>query len=323
MHSDWQNYANALNTSASIDPAQTPLLCFPAGFALLSVSGEDRHAFLHGQLINDLNLIKEPGAQLSGWCNPRGQLITNFLVVNTGTAFLLLFRKELLDYVLKRLNMFVLRANVTVEDITETTPLLGIANCEDPGLLDAGNSNTPGAVSAHDGVISVCLPDESQRYLLFGNVETQVAKTTALQQSLTLTGADTWSLLDILAGIPWIGSATQEKFLPQMLNLDFLNGLSYKKGCYPGQEVIARLHYRGEVKRRMQLVKSEAKLVEGMVIKSQDNNAGTVINSAIDSEGNAVALAVIDLDKLDNNLYPDNTPDTAIQVLPLPYADHG
>lgn len=323
MHPDWQNYANALNTSASIDPAKTPLLCFPAGFALLSVSGEDRHAFLHGQLINDLSLIKEPAAQLSGWCNPKGQLISNFIVINTGTAFLLLFRKDLLDYVLKRLSMFVLRANVTVEDITETTPMLGVANCEEPGLLDAGISNTAGAVSAHDGVIAVCLPDQSQRYLLLGNVETQVAKTTALQQSLTLTDADNWALLDILAGIPWIGSATREKFLPQMLNLDVLDGLSYKKGCYPGQEVIARLYYRGEVKRRMQLVKSEAKLVEGMTIKSQDSNAGTVINSAISGDGKTVALAVIDLDKLDDSLYPDSNPDTAIQVLPLPYADHG
>lgn len=323
MHPDWQNYANALNTSADVDPAKTPLLCLPAGFALLSVSGEDRQTFLHGQLINDLNLIAKPGAQLSGWCNPRGQLISNFLVINTGTAFLLLFRKELLDYVLKRLNMFVLRANVTVEDITETTPLLGVANCEDTDLLDAGMSNTPGAISANDGVMAVCLPDQSRRYLLLGNVEAQVAKTTELQNALTLTGADTWSLLDILAGMPWIGSATQEKFLPQMLNLDVLDGLSYKKGCYPGQEVIARLHYRGEVKRRIQLVTCDTKLVAGMVIKSNDSNAGTVVNSAINGDGKTLALAVIDLDKLDGNLYPDNSPDTTIEVLPLPYVDHG
>lgn len=321
MHTDWQDFRNELSIKDDIDPEKTPLLAFPEGLAVLSVTGDDRQAFLHGQLINDLNLIVPTGAQLSGWCNPKGQLISNFLVVNTGTAYLLLFRQELKQYVLKRLSMFVLRANVTIEDITDSTPVLGVANCEDIAVLGPDIDATAGAVSAADGIVIVCLPDASQRFLLLGNVETQIAKTTALQQSLTPASAEIWALLDIMAGMSWLGTATQEKFLPQMLNLDALNGLSYQKGCYPGQEVIARLHYRGEVKRRLQLITAKTDLSEGTTIKTaQDDNAGMIVNAVTHPTGGSMALAVLDLDKLDGELFPETGQGSAIQIQNLPYA---
>ena len=321
MHADWQNYLNALNISASFVADETPLLSFPEGFALLSVTGDDRHGFLHGQFINDMNLIKEPGAQLNGWCNPKGQLIVNFLVINTGTTYLLLFREDLKEYVQKRLTMFVLRARVTIEDITGTTPLLGVANCADTSILATNVNQEPGSVTAEEGIITVCLPDQSQRYLLLGNVEAQIARTTGLQKSLTLTKGNSWALLDILAGLPWISSATQEKFLPQFINLDALNGLSYQKGCYPGQEVIARLHYRGEIKRRLQLITADSELNEGMAIKTaQDDNAGTVVNAVQKQDDGFIGLAVIDLDKLEQGLYPETEKNSAIALQSLPYA---
>ncbi len=321
MQADWQNYVNALTMATDVDVRETPLLVFPDGFSLLAVSGNDRHSFLHSQLINDLNQIQNAGAQYSAWCNPKGQVIANFLVINTGTSYLLLFRDDLKDYVQKRLTMFVLRADVAINDITTDSPLLGIANVTDTILAECNVDTAPGAVSACDGVITVKLPDDSGRYLMTGNTEALTARTSLLLGSLQAVPAESWSLLDIYAGFPWVNGCTQEKFLPQMLNLDALQALSYQKGCYPGQEVVARLHYRGEVKRRVMLVQTTAVVSAGEHVKtSTDENAGMVISSASLVNGDSICLAVIDMDKCNHDLYPDSDRDSAFTMLTLPYA---
>ena len=321
MQQDWQNYVNALTMATDVDVRETPFLAFPNEFSILSVSGNDRHAFLHSQLINDLNQIQDAGAQYSAWCNPKGQVIVNFLVINTGTSYLLLFRDDLKEYVQKRLTMFVLRADVTISDITTDSALLGIANVADSVLAELGVVIEPGAVSASDGVITIMLPDTSQRFLMTGNPEALTARSSLLLQHVQAAPAESWSLLDIYAGFPWVSACTQEKFLPQMLNLDALHALSYQKGCYPGQEVVARLHYRGEVKRRVMLVQTAATVADSEQIKTAaDENAGMIINSTSLVNGDSVCLAVIDIDKCNSELYPDSNRDSAFTILTLPYA---
>lgn len=301
----------------------TALVSALSGFALLAISGNDRHAFLHGQFINDLNLIEKPAAQLSAWCNPKGQLITNFLVINTGTSYLLMFKQELKAYVQQRLGMFIMRSDVTIDDISGSSPLLGLANVlantKDLASLGTNIPANPGEVHAVDGLIIICHPDNSGRYLITGSIEALINKFPELNSSLSMTSSSVWELLDILAGLPWITSSSQEQFLPQMLNLDALKGLSYQKGCYPGQEVIARLHYRGEVKKRVQLIKSNAQLQVGDHLNQEqsDKNVGTIINSATHPDGCCYALAVIALDNTSDKLVSNNQ---EISILKLPYA---
>jgi len=305
------------NMDIDIDVTKAPIVSPLSGFALLAVSGNDRHTFLHGQFINDLNLIKEPKAQLSAWCNPKGQVITNFIIINTGISYLLIFKQDLKEFVLKRLRMFVMRSNVSIEDITESSPLVGISNIKDLSALGSDIPTDAGDVHAVDGLIIISHPDNSGRYLITGSIKALINKLPELNK--TLTSSSIWNLLDIFAGLPWITSTTQEQFLPQMLNLDALNGLSYQKGCYPGQEVIARLHYRGEVKKCLRIIKSEVELHIGDNIYQQnsENKVGLVINSENTSDGNHYALAVIKTDKTNETLFSDNK---EISIIKLPYA---
>lgn len=294
-------------------------LVYPlSGFALLSINGDDRHSFLHGQLINDLDLIKEPAAQLSAWCNPKGQVISNFIVINTGLSYLLLFRDDLKDFVQKRLGMFIMRSDVSIKDISEQSPIFGLANINDLSFLGSNISTTAGEVQVNDKQVIVCHPDKSGRYLIMADNEILDSKVSELTSSKQNTDNADWQLLDILAGLPWITTRTQEQFLPQMLNLDALNGLSYQKGCFPGQEVIARLHYRGKVKKRLNLIKSLQPLSidDNLVSEQSNSNAGIVINSATHSDNNYYALAVIELSKINDKL---NINDKEITILDLPY----
>jgi folate-binding protein YgfZ len=308
--------------TSALNLKETALISPLSDFAMLAVEGNDRHLFLHGQLINDLNLIDQPAAQLSAWCNPKGQLITNFLIINTGTSYLLIFKRELKAFVQKRLTMFVMRSDVTINDISESSPLLGLANTSDLAILDENIPTEPGAVYAFDGLIIISHPDGSGRYLLTGSVEALINQLNVLKNQFMLVGSLIWSLLDILAGLPWITSATQEQYLPQMLNLDALKALSYKKGCYPGQEVIARLHYRGQVKKRLQLINTSQSLTVGdfIYLKESDNKIGTVINSGPHPDGLCYALAVIDSDKINEPLFADTKCVHDVSIMELPYA---
>jgi len=304
---------------SDIDLTKTPLAAPISGFAMLAVSGNDRHVFLHGQFINDLNLIEEPAAQISAWCNPKGQLITNFIIINTGIAYLLIFKADLKEFVQKRLGMFVMRSDVTINDISDSSPILGLANCNDVASLNIIFPTTTGEISADEGLIVISHPDGSGRYLITGSIEALQKNISNFKNSLTMTGSHNWNLLDILAGLPWITSLTQEQYLPQMLNLDALNGLSYQKGCYPGQEVIARLHYRGEVKKRLCLLKSEQHLSIGdpLTLEHSDNVVGNVLNAETHPDESCYALAVIALDKVNDKLMIENN---EVAIIELPYA---
>jgi tRNA-modifying protein YgfZ len=319
MQESWQNFLKEQTSqdNSDIDLTTSPIVSPLSGFALLAVTGEDSHSFLHGQFINDLNLIEKPAAQISAWCNPKGQVITNFIVINTGISYLLIFKQELKDFIKKRLNMFVMRSKVTIEDISDSSPLVDVANIKDMSSLGEKIPSNAGEVHAVDGLVIICHPDNSGRYLITGNIEALTKKLPALNTKFS--SGSLWEILDILAGMPWITSKTQEQFLPQMLNLDALNGLSYQKGCYPGQEVIARLHYRGEVKKRLQLIKSDNELIIGddIFLDDSDNKVGTVINSTSHLDGNFYGLAVIELDKVGEKLLSNNS---EISNLDLPYS---
>ncbi len=302
--------------NTDLDINNTALASPLTGFALLAVNGNDRHSFLHGQFINDLNLIKTSGSQLSAWCNPKGLVITNFIIINTGISYLLLFKQDQKEFVQKRLSMFVMRSDVSIEDITNLSPLVGFANTNDLLISGSDIPANAGEVTANDGLIIVCHPDNSDRYLITGNIEALSKKLPELD--ITLASSSNWDLLDILAGLPWITSTTQEQFLPQMLNLDALKGLNYQKGCYPGQEVIARLHYRGKVKKRLQMINSDNELNVGdnIYLEQTENKAGAIINSANHPEESNYALAVIDLNKMTNKLFINQN---EITLLELPY----
>lgn len=223
--------------------------------ALLLVRGEDAAEFLQGQLTNDVREVSSNHSQLNGHCSPKGRLLASFRLLAHGDGFLLLLPREQREALAKRLRMFVLRAKVTITEpddlavmgiLGECSEALASLNC--PSLPAEANS-----VVTHEDLSVVRLAGATTRYLVLG----QTPRLMTLWQEMTATAGvasdDRWALEDIRAGIPTVYAATRDTFVPQMINLQLIDGVSFNKGCYTGQEIVARMQYLGKLKRRMYL----------------------------------------------------------------------
>jgi folate-binding protein YgfZ len=218
-------------------------------YGLLSVTGDDARDFLHAQLTNDIQGLAADRAALAGWCSAQGRLLASFLVIPSPQGFLLQLARDLVPTVAKRLGMFVLRSKVKIADESDAWT--------QHGLWDADFQQPD--VAWKDGVVTVRVGE--RRYLQLGSKEQPNA------------AEEDWILREIRAGRPFISSATQDKFVPQMVNLEKLGGVDFQKGCYPGQEIVARAQYRGQVKRRMVQMQGAAR-------PGEEFNGGTVVDAA-------------------------------------------
>jgi folate-binding protein YgfZ len=269
-------------------------------YGLLQVAGEDARAFLHAQLTNDVENLAPGMARYAGWCSAKGRLLATFLVVPSQGGFLLQLARDLAPVVAKRLSMFVLRSKVKITDATGQWAQFGV-------WVPAEGS--PLSVSESGGSITVHIEPERLLVLAPVNSESRYAPNAS---------AEDWALAEIRAGRPLIAQATQDQFVPQMVNLELAGGVDFKKGCYPGQEIVARAQYRGAVKRRMVRLRGAA-LQPGQEIYSDDapgQASGTVINSA-----GGEALAVLPVSAIEAHSPVRAQPQAAaLEVLPLPYS---
>ena len=305
------------------------LVCPITDFAILQVTGNDRYEFLQNQLTGDLNK-SEVKAEFSSWCNLKGRVIANFLILNTTESYLLVLKKDMADYVLKKLKMYVLRSDVKINDITEEMLLVGLANFKvNPGspLVSTGGPRKDGGVfdlrvrgdyGDRPGYL-IRLPDFSNRFLAITHVTEMGGVLSRIERCHDkIVNFKIWNKLDILAGFAWIDFKNKEKFLPQMLNLDKFGAVSFKKGCYVGQEVIARLHYRGKVKKSLQLFKTKLNSFEDGYL--YQNDASTKIGEILNFDNiynTTYGLAVIESDKLDKAIYADKIKMNKLEVLPM------
>jgi len=238
-------------------------------YGLLSVTGADARAFLHAQLTNDIEHLAADRWALAGWCSAKGRLLASFLVIPSPDGFFLQLARDLAAPVAKRLTMFVLRSKVKIADLSATWSQVGV--------WDADLASTDVAWRGNVATVRV----GERRFLQLGPAAelSEPANTDEVQ----------WTLQEIRAGRPLITSATQDQFVPQMVNFEALGGVDFRKGCYPGQEIVARAQYRGQVKRRMVHTRAPA----GVSLQpGQEFNGGTVVDAA-PAEGGAEVLAVM------------------------------
>ena len=286
--------------------------------ALLAVSGDDAAAFLHGQLTNDVEALAVGAAQWNGWCSPKGRLLATFLLVRRADGFLLMLPMEIAAAIAKRLGMYVLRSKVVIRDVSTSREAWGVVGRTAMEKL-VGAAPGPMKSLEKDGRLLVTL--DADRAVLV------VPPGLALDDVPPGT-PDDWALEMIHAGIPTITAATQDAFVPQMANFELVGGVSFKKGCYPGQEIVARTQYRGILKRRMAL----AHLAEGPRPKPGqsvyatafgDQAAGTVVDAAPVRHGPGYDLLVVaQLESLrEGRLHLDSPQGPAIEVLKHPAAD--
>jgi tRNA-modifying protein YgfZ len=245
-------------------------------WGVILAEGADAAVFLNGQLTQDMLHLESARASLAGYCSPKGRLLATFVAWRlSADRFALACSADLLPATLKRLSMHVLRAKCKLSDASEAWPLHGLAGPSADAALGTALPNGSWACAALGGSCVIRLPavDATSRYLWAGP---DVPPLPALD-------ADAWRWLEVHSGLPRVSAATADQFVPQMLNLELLGGVNFKKGCYPGQEIVARSQYRGTLKRRTYLMACDAALAAGAeVFHSEDPGqpAGMVVLGA-------------------------------------------
>ncbi len=295
---------------------------------LLQISGEDAASFLQGQITNDIKLLNGHNSQYAGYCNPKGRLLALFLAFAHHNHLYLQLHGSLLEPIMKRLKMYVMRSKVTIVDVSASTLCIGVAGKDAVASLLAIFGEVPNQVHelvSLDNAALLRMPGTLPRYQVFSDAKYAPAIWEQLQKTHKSVGKACWDWLEIQAGIPEISPETQEEFVPQMVNLDALDGINYKKGCYTGQEIVARTHYLGKVKRRTQLAHIEtttAALAGDDVFAAGSNEpVGKIVRSAPSPQGGFDALAEIRLESLETGTIRWKSIDgPALELLKLPYA---
>ena len=266
----------------------------------LHVTGNDALKFLHAQFTNDLANLPVNNWQYSAYCTPKGRSLAFMTLARLDeNEFLLVLPVEVSDKVLPRLRMFVMRDDVTITPQDENTTILGIlhavGNLPDLAITQEKDN---GKLGRDGDNFLLTIDHESGRYLYIGD-ETKIDTDASADRN-------DWTLADIQSGIPAVVLATQEAYVPQMINLDLIGAVNFKKGCYPGQEIVARVHYLGKIKQRMYVAETDsnelAQANDKLYIANQpDKAAGTVVQAAM-SDSKQYLQVALQTKAIDENL---------------------
>jgi folate-binding protein YgfZ len=293
---------------------------------LIRASGEEAGVFLQNLLTNDTRKVGPDQAQYSSFCSPKGRMLASFLIWREDSDYLLQLSRDLHAGILKKLGMYVLRTKVKLSDASEDYALFGIAGSGSTELVAefaAVPEATMGvAVSDRGTVIRL----GEQRFQLAIEAAEGEAVWNRIRTTARPAGTAAWRWLEINAGIPQITSRTREEFVPQMANFELIGGVSFNKGCYPGQEIVARTQYLGKLKRRMYLahVATGEPPAPGTPIygpELPDQSCGTVMSSAPAPEGGSDLLAVIQISCAEaGNVHVGAADGPRLVLRSLPYA---
>lgn len=293
--------------------------CRLGDWGLIRASGPDAAAFLHSQLTSDVANLGAGQVRLAGYCSPKGRLLASFVLWRDAAGDILLAcSADLLPATLKRLRMFVLRAKCVLSDASAELPLYGLVGARAIDWLGDAAPAEPWTWRGRDGFSAIALPAAADCARLL------CAASDA--PDLPQCAPDVWRWLEVRSGIARIEAATAERFVPQMLNYELLGGVDFRKGCYPGQEVVARSQYRGSVKRRSMLFELDAPARAGAEIfdgGDPGQPAGIVVNAAPQPAGVAtgwLALAEIRLAALDGDLRLGAADGPLLRRVEMPYA---
>lgn len=327
MSTPWQTFLN-LPENNQPPYLDEPAYCGLTRYGLLKISGEDAAPFLQGQCTCDVQALSPGRGGVGAFCTPKGRVIASFRLLRAEWGFYLLLAADLAEAVRKRLQMYVLRSKVVLEDLTLQHGMIGLLEeCESwPEICGIAVPQTPGTWLETPEALVLRLNDNTGRLLVAADMNAAPRLWSCLSEPLLRVHPDVWRLKEIEAGFPEIVAATSEEFLPQMLNLDALGGISFQKGCYTGQEIVTRTHFLGQVKRRMFRLyyRGEFEAAAGTLIyetfDTEPKNLGQVIMAAPESSGTYQILAVLGTDHAGSIQLRLGSPDgPKLEWLPLPY----
>ena len=264
---------------------------------LIEATGDDAKSFLHSQFTSDINHLGNDQVQHSAWCTAKGRMQASFLVWRAGDIFRLIVSGDLEAVSLKRLQMFVLRSKVKLSSMTESQLLLGLSGPQaTAALAEAGLPCPVAPMTAATTPAACVLMLQENRFI----VSADQAMVGEIWSKFVLkarpAGIPAWRWLDVQSGFPLVTAATKEEFVPQMADFEKLGGISFHKGCYPGQEIVARTQYLGKVKRHLYRIRSDQALLAGADLHSPDNPdqaSGKVVSGAPSPNGGYEALEVV------------------------------
>ncbi|MEW9580420.1 folate-binding protein YgfZ [Paraburkholderia sp. DGU8] len=299
-------------------------------FGVIDAIGDEAASFLHGQLTNDTQHLDAAHARLAGYCSAKGRLLASVLTWRSGDTIRLLLSKDLQAAVQKRLSMFILRAKAKLVDASGELAVVGLAGDVRRALSGVFDALPDGVHVQVDGTAGslIRVPDalERLRYLWIGPKAQVDVLLPSLDDKLKRVSPAVWDWLDIRAGEPRITQPVVEQFVPQMVNFDVLGAVNFRKGCYPGQEVVARSQYRGTIKRRTSLANVEGELTSvrpGMELFHSDDPGqpcGMIVNAAWAHAGGVDLLVEIKLAALESGAVHLGAADgPTLRFLALPY----
>jgi len=312
-----------------VQPAQENFICAADELGLILVNGADAHDFLQNQLSNDLDFIDESHFQLSSYSTPKGRLVGIFRIIRISNGYILVTTRSMVLPLLERLYHFIVGAEVTLADASDYFARLLLQTDQAKIIEHSLLPQEPGSVLQNDSVISLQLEPlgEQRRFLLMClSADEAIELWNGFASQLRVARFGAWRLSEINSGIPVIYPDTSEEFVLQMANLGFLDAVSFKKGCYPGQEIVARMEYLGKLKRRMFLARldtDELPLAGDELVsegKNEADGSGKVVDAEFDPDGVCHCLYIAQIAKAEaGSLRLLKQPDTKIQNLDLPY----
>jgi len=297
---------------------------------VIAVHGQDADDFLQSQFSNDIGKLDEHSSQLDAYCTPKGRMLGLLRVFRQGNTWYLRLPADSMEAVIQRLRMYVMRLDVSFEDVSKNFIRIGVcgeAAGEELGVAATDLLAEPGQVLQTGDLTILRVPGSHPRFEVYAS---SMEAARLLWDTLNVRGApvgeSAWRLLEIQAGLPSIFAATAELFVPQMTNLQLINGVSFKKGCYPGQEIVARMQYLGTLKRRMYLGRIETDQIAApgdalFPAAGNEQANGRIIDAQPHPDGGQAALAVLQIASADaKDVYLGSAAGPAFRLQALPYA---
>jgi folate-binding protein YgfZ len=311
---------------ADLDAARSgSVLALLGHLGVLQFSGEDAEVFLQGQLSCDVASVSSRSGTYGAYCSPKGRMLANFLLWREEAANCMALSRDIASSIQKHISKFVLRAKVKISDASDTVVIAGAAGPKaGQALLDVFPDlpNEPNEVSRQPDTGTV-IKLKDGRFLLVLTPSSAVALRQRLANALVPVGARAWRWLDIRNGVPLVSAATQDQLIPQMANLELLGGVSFDKGCYTGQEVVARMQHLGKLKRRMFLANVAAQAKAGDPLYSDDlgdQASGMVVNAEASPDGGHDVLAAVQTASREGStVHLKSLDGPVLRFLPLPY----
>ncbi|KAA6186956.1 folate-binding protein YgfZ [Thiohalocapsa marina] len=342
MNEDWRAFLHTRSATLRDTGALAGSACFPGGtqpdapcaltdlshLGLIAVAGPDAEDFLQAQVSNDLRELSPQHTQLSSHCSAKGRMLANFRVLRMEQSLFLVLPRSQIAPLMKRLRLFVLRAQVSIEDASDALVCLGIIG----SCADAALSHCFGSLPEHDnGLVQagaaslVRVPGDSPRHLFIGPAEQARTLWSGAADTAVEADADLWALHDIRAGLPTVLPETSDTFVPQMTNMQLIDGISFTKGCYTGQEVVARMQYLGKLKRRMYVaeVETDQPPRPGDVLSVPNSRSGQapgwVVNASPQSPGRYALLVVVEISAAEGGEVRLSDDGPRLRLSPPPY----